>query len=43
MGFFLGDQLVHYYCDRCLLRFRDAAGRRKVGPLVLGDPRAQRA
>jgi hypothetical protein len=43
MGFFLAEQLVHYYCDRCLFRFRDAAVRRKVGPLVLGDPRVQRA
>lgn len=38
MGFFLAEQLVHYYCDRCLFRFRDPAVRRKVAPLVLGEP-----
>ena len=38
LGFFLAEQLLHYYCDRCLFRFRDAAVRRKVAPLVLGDP-----
>lgn len=39
MGFFLAEQLVHYYCDRCLFRFRDPQVRRKVAPLVLGAPR----
>jgi hypothetical protein len=43
LSFFLGDQLLHYYCDRCLFRFRDPGVRRKVGPLVLGDPQIQRA
>ncbi len=38
MGFFLAEQLVHYYCDRCLFRFRDPRVRRKVAPLVLGGP-----
>ena len=39
MGFFLAEQLVHYYCDRCLFRFRDPDIRRKVGPLLFGSPR----
>lgn len=37
MGFFLAEQLVHYYCDRCLFRFRDPAIRRKVGTLLFGE------
>lgn len=39
MGFFLAEQLVHYYCDRCLFRFRDPVIRSKVGPLLFGNPR----
>jgi hypothetical protein len=35
LGFFLAEQLVHYYSDRCLFRLRDAAVRRKVAPLLL--------
>jgi hypothetical protein len=35
LGFFLAEQLLHYYCDRCLFRFRDAGVRRKVAPLLL--------
>jgi hypothetical protein len=35
LGFFLAEQLLHYYCDRCLFRFRDPAIRAKVAPLVL--------
>lgn len=37
LGFFLGEQLVHYYCDRCLFRFRNPGIRRRVAPLLLGD------
>lgn len=37
LGFFLGEQLLHYYCDRCLFRFRNPGVRRQVGPLLLGD------
>jgi hypothetical protein len=37
LGFFLGEQLLHYYCDRCLFRFRHPDVRRRVGPLLLGD------
>jgi hypothetical protein len=37
LGFFLGEQLLHYYCDRCLFRFRDPAVRRRVAPLLLGE------
>ncbi|MDJ0851892.1 MAG: hypothetical protein QNK04_26230 [Myxococcota bacterium] len=37
LGFFLGEQLLHYYCDRCLFRFRHAGVRRRVAPLLLGD------
>lgn len=40
MGFFLAEQLVHYYCDRCLFRFRDPGVRARVAPLVLGDQSA---
>ncbi len=35
-GFFLAEQLLHYYCDRCLFRFRDAGVRKRVAPLLLG-------
>jgi hypothetical protein len=34
MGFFLAEQLLHYYCDRRLFRFRDAGVRRAVAPLL---------
>jgi len=34
MGAFLAEQLVHYYCDRCLFRFRDLDVRRAVAPLL---------
>ena len=37
-GCFLCEQLLHYYCDACLFRFRDAGVRRVVAPLVLGTP-----
>jgi hypothetical protein len=37
LGFFLGEQLVHYYCDRCLFRLRNPGVRRQVAPLLLGD------
>ena len=37
LGFFLGEQLVHYYCDRCLFRFRNPGIRRRVAPLLLED------
>jgi hypothetical protein len=33
-GFGLGEQLVHYYCDRCLFRFKDPRVRAIVGPLL---------
>jgi hypothetical protein len=36
LGFFLAEQLLHYYCDRCLFRFRDAGVREKVAPLLIG-------
>ncbi|MEQ1875125.1 MAG: hypothetical protein ABL958_00670 [Bdellovibrionia bacterium] len=29
-GFVLGEQLVHYYCDRCLFRFKDPGVRNVV-------------
>ncbi len=35
LGFFLAEQLLHYYCDRCLFRFRDAGVRAKVAPHLL--------
>ncbi len=35
LGFFLAEQLLHYYCDRCLFRFRDPAIRAVVAPLLL--------
>jgi hypothetical protein len=34
-GFFLCEQILHYYCDRCLFRFRDEGVRRRVAPLLL--------
>lgn len=34
LGFFLAEQLVHYYCDRVLFRFRDPFIRRTVAPLL---------
>jgi len=34
LGFFLGEQLVHYYCDRCLFRFKDPGVRAAVGPYL---------
>jgi len=37
LGFFLAEQLLHYWCDRCLFRFRDASVRTKVAPLLLGE------
>lgn len=33
-GFFLAEQLVHYYCDRVLFRFRDPFMRKTVAPLL---------
>jgi hypothetical protein len=36
LGFFLGEQILHYYCDRRLFRFRQASVRRKVAPFLLG-------
>ena len=36
LGFFLAEQLLHYWCDRCLFRFRDTNVRAKVAPLLLG-------
>jgi hypothetical protein len=34
MGYFLGEQLVHYYCDRCLFRFKDPETRKAVLPFL---------
>ena len=34
LGFFLAEQLLHYYCDRKLFRFRDEGIRRAVAPLL---------
>jgi p-aminobenzoyl-glutamate transporter AbgT len=34
MGLFLAEQLVHYYCDRCLFRMRDSGIRKTVGALL---------
>jgi hypothetical protein len=34
LGAFLAEQLLHYYCDRCLFRFRDPDVRRAVAPLL---------
>lgn len=33
-GYMLGEQLVHYYCDGCLFRFRDERVRKVVAPLL---------
>jgi hypothetical protein len=35
LGFYLTEQLVHYYCDRRLFRFRDPGVRARVAPLLL--------
>lgn len=34
IGFFLAEQLLHYYCDRSLFRFRDPGVRKSVWPLI---------
>jgi len=34
VGYVLGEQMVHYYCDRCLFRFKDPYVRAHVGPLL---------
>ncbi len=34
MGLYLAEQLVHYYCDRCLFRMRDPGIRKTVGALL---------
>ena len=34
LGLFLAEQLLHYYCDRCLFRFRDPGIRKCVAPLL---------
>ncbi len=34
LGIFLAEQLLHYYCDRSLFRFRDPRVRRAVAPLL---------
>jgi hypothetical protein len=34
LGIFLSEQLLHYYCDRCLFRMRDAELRKAIGPLL---------
>jgi len=34
VGYVLGEQMVHYYCDRCLFRFKDPYVRTHVGPLL---------
>lgn len=34
LGFFLGEQLVHYYCDRWLYRFKDPQVRQAVAPHI---------
>jgi hypothetical protein len=34
IGAYLAEQLLHYYCDRCLFRFRDPDVRRAVAPLL---------
>jgi len=41
LGFFLGEQLLHYYCDRCLFRFRNPGVRKQVAPLLFGDGAAR--
>lgn len=42
LGYFLAEQLIHYYADRRLFRFRDPGLRQKVGPLLFGGPGAPR-
>ena len=34
LGAILAEQLLHYYCDRCLFRFRDPGVRKAVAPLI---------
>ncbi|MCB9678299.1 MAG: hypothetical protein H6737_24570 [Alphaproteobacteria bacterium] len=34
LGYALGEQMVHYYCDRALFRFKDPFVRQNVGPLL---------
>jgi hypothetical protein len=34
LSFHLAEQLLHYYCDSCLFRFRDPGVRKAVLPLV---------
>jgi hypothetical protein len=34
LGFFLAEQLLHYYCDRRLFRFREPGVRKAVAPLL---------
>lgn len=36
-GFFLAEQVLHYYCDRRLFRFRQTEVRRRVAPLLFGS------
>jgi len=38
LGYFLAEQLIHYYADRRLFRFRDPGLRRKVEPLLMESP-----
>ena len=33
-GYSLAEQLVHYWCDRCLYRFQDEKTRARVAPLL---------
>jgi hypothetical protein len=40
LGYFLAEQLLHYYCDRRLFRFREAGVRAAVAPLILRPRRA---
>jgi hypothetical protein len=39
LGFYLAEQLLHYYCDRRLFRMRDPGIRRSVAPLLLSQRR----
>ena len=41
LGYFLAEQLLHYYADRRLFRFRDPGVRRKVEPLLFGNAGAR--
>ncbi len=34
IGYVLGEQMVHYYCDAALFRFKDPFVRQNVGPLL---------